>query len=249
MELGKRIAEIRKEHKLTQEGLAEICSVTRQTISNWENGKSYPDLETLVLISDTFDVSLDAMLKGDRKMVSEITKEQKHGKYFVIKIIAAIAVAVAIILGGIYFIEAYESYMPYEETGITITDNGSVYTDMPYSRYNSYQYVTETVDGVHHCIVFAYMTSSIYSRHFEKQPESKRMIESYSFIEGESEDNGEVLEDVVTEVYYLPEKYVVDQDLMNNKHPDLIPADTSEQEQKGMIEQMKADSKLLWKCK
>lgn len=35
MELGKRIAEIRKEHSLTQEGLAEICNVTRQTISNW----------------------------------------------------------------------------------------------------------------------------------------------------------------------------------------------------------------------
>ncbi|MBQ1525181.1 MAG: helix-turn-helix transcriptional regulator, partial [Firmicutes bacterium] len=60
MELGKRIAEIRKDRGLTQEGLAELCSVTRQTISNWENGKSYPDLETLVLISDTFDVSLDA---------------------------------------------------------------------------------------------------------------------------------------------------------------------------------------------
>ena len=248
MELGKRIAEIRKEHNLTQEGLAEICSVTRQTISNWENGKSYPDLETLVLISDTFEVSLDVMLKGDKKMVSEITKEQKHGKYFAIKIIAAIVVAAALILGGIYFIEAYESYMPYEETGITVTDNGGVYTDMPYSRYNSYQYVTETVDGVHHCIVFAYMTSSIYSRHFEKQPESKRMIENYSFIEGESEDNGEVLEDVVTEVYYLPEEYLTEKGFIN-KHPELIHTGTSEQEQKEMIDQMKADSVLMWKRK
>ena len=250
MELGKRIAEIRKEHKLTQEDLAEICSVTRQTISNWENGKSYPDLETLVLISDTFDVSLDAMLKGDRKMVSEITKEQKHGKYFVAKIIVAVAVAVAIILGGIYFIEAYESYMPYEETGITVTDNGIMYSDKTFHRYNGFQYITETVDGVHHCVVFTYLTSSIYSRHFEKQPEKKRMIENYAELKGESvDDNDNLLDDVVTEVYYLPEKYVVDQDLMNNKHPDLIPADTSEQEQKGMIEQMKADSVLMWKRK
>ena len=250
MELGKRIAEIRKKHKLTQEGLAEICSVTRQTISNWENGKSYPDLETLVLISDTFDVSLDAMLKGDRKMVSEITKEQKHGKYFVAKIIVAVAVAVAIILGGIYFIEAYESYMPYEETGITVTDNGIMYSDKTFHRYNGFQYITETVDGVHHCVVFTYLTSSIYSRHFEKQPEKKRMIENYAELKGESvDDNDNLLDDVVTEVYYLPEKYVVDQDLMNNKHPDLIPADTSEQEQKGMIEQMKADSVLMWKRK
>ncbi len=99
MELGKRIAEIRKEHDLTQEGLAEICSVTRQTISNWETGKSYPDLETLVLISDTFDVSLDAMLKGDRKMVSEITKEQKNGRYSTVKIVVAVAIAIVIITG------------------------------------------------------------------------------------------------------------------------------------------------------
>ena len=71
MELGKRIAEIRKEHGLTQEGLAEICSVTRQTISNWENGKSYPDLETLVLISDTFDVSLDVNCFEIRQLIGE----------------------------------------------------------------------------------------------------------------------------------------------------------------------------------
>ena len=97
MELGRRIAEIRKEHDLTQEGLAEICSVTRQTISNWENGKSYPDLETLVLISDTFDVSLDALLKGDRKMVSEITKEQKHGRSKVLKIAILVVIILALV--------------------------------------------------------------------------------------------------------------------------------------------------------
>lgn len=51
MELGKRITELRKANNLTQEGMAERCSVTRQTISNWENGKSYPDLEMLVFIS------------------------------------------------------------------------------------------------------------------------------------------------------------------------------------------------------
>lgn len=250
MELGKRIAEIRKEHSLTQEGLAEICNVTRQTISNWENGKSYPDLETLVLISDTFDVSLDVMLKGDRKMVSETTKEQKHGKHFAEKVIFAVIITALIVLGGIYYIESHESYIPYDESGITVTDNGIMYSDKTFHRYNGFQYITETVDGVHHCVVFTYLTSSIYSRHFEKQPEKKRMIENYAELKGESvDDNDNLLDDVVTEVYYLPEKYVVDQDLMNNKHPDLIPADTSEQEQKGMIEQMKADSVLLWKRK
>ena len=96
MELGKRILTIRKENDLTQDELAEICSVTRQTISNWENGKSYPDLDTLVLLSDSFGVSLDAMLKGDREMVSEITKEQKQGRYHRIKMVIAVIIAVAI---------------------------------------------------------------------------------------------------------------------------------------------------------
>ena len=96
MELGKRILEIRKENDLTQDGLAEICNVTRQTISNWENGKSYPDLDTLVMLSDSFGVSLDAMLKGDKEMVSEITKEQKQGRYHRIKMVIAVIIAVAI---------------------------------------------------------------------------------------------------------------------------------------------------------
>ena len=96
MELGKRILEIRKENDLTQDELAEICNVTRQTISNWENGKSYPDIDTLVLLSDSFGVSLDAMLKGDREMVSEITKEQKQGRYHRIKMVIAVIIAVAI---------------------------------------------------------------------------------------------------------------------------------------------------------
>ena len=250
MELGKRIAEIRKENRLTQEGLAEVCSVTRQTISNWENGKSYPDLETLVLISDTFDVSLDAMLKGDRKMVSEITKEQKHGKHFAVKVIVAALITALIVLGGIYYIESHESYIPYDESGITVTDDGIMYSDKTFHFHHGFQYITETVNGVHHCVVFTYLTSSIYSRHFEKQPEQKRLIENYAELKGQSvDDNDKLHDDVVTEVYYLPEKYVVDQGLMNNKHPDLIPEDTSEQEQTAMIEQMKADSVLLWKRK
>lgn len=250
MELGKRIAEIRKEHDLTQEGLAEICSVTRQTISNWETGKSYPDLETLVLISDTFDVSLDAMLKGDRKMVSEISKEQKHGKNFAIKVIISVIAAIVVVFGGIYYIESHESYIPYDEASVTVDDNGAAYTDKNYHRLNSFQYITETVDGVHHCVVFTYLTSSVYSRHFERQPEHKSMIENYAEINGRSvDDKGELLKDIVTEAYYLPEKYVTEHGLMNSKHPELIPIGTSDQEQQAMIEQMKADSILLWRRK
>lgn len=97
MELGKRIISLRKEHHMTQEDFAEVCNVTRQTVSNWENGKNYPDLETLVFISDHFDISLDILLKGDRNMVSKITQVQKRDKFNTI----AVIVLTALILGAL----------------------------------------------------------------------------------------------------------------------------------------------------
>lgn len=80
MNIGYQILSIRKEHQLTQEQFGEIFHVTRQTVSNWENGKSYPELQLLVDISDKFEVSLDTLLKGDSKMVSVIDKERLLGR-------------------------------------------------------------------------------------------------------------------------------------------------------------------------
>ncbi|WP_100401410.1 helix-turn-helix domain-containing protein [Bacillus sp. FJAT-42315] len=82
MKVGKTISEIRKTNKMTQEEFASLFHVTRQTVSNWENEKSYPDLQTLVDISNRFDVSLDRMLKGDTVMVKTIDREIKIGKQF-----------------------------------------------------------------------------------------------------------------------------------------------------------------------
>lgn len=63
MQLGNTILKIRHSNNLTQEDFAAMFHVTRQTVSNWENEKSYPDLITLVKISDRFNISLDKMLK------------------------------------------------------------------------------------------------------------------------------------------------------------------------------------------
>lgn len=50
---------------MTQEELAEKMFVSRQTISNWENDKSYPDIHSLLMLGNLFDVSLDILVKGD----------------------------------------------------------------------------------------------------------------------------------------------------------------------------------------
>ncbi len=79
MNIGNQIATIRKEQQLTQEKFGELFHVTRQTVSNWENEKSYPDLQTLVDISNRFDISLDTLLKEDSKMVAAIDRERVLG--------------------------------------------------------------------------------------------------------------------------------------------------------------------------
>lgn len=80
MNIGNQISNIRKENQLTQEEFGKLFYVTRQTVSNWENGKSYPDLETLIDISNQFGISLDVLLKEDSKMVKTIDKERVLGK-------------------------------------------------------------------------------------------------------------------------------------------------------------------------
>ena len=66
MELGKQLKEARAGANLSQEELAKRIGVSRQTISNWENCRSYPDIGSLIKLSDLYGLSLDAMLKEDR---------------------------------------------------------------------------------------------------------------------------------------------------------------------------------------
>lgn len=80
MDLGNQILRIRKDNHFTQEEFGQLFHVTRQTVSNWENKKSYPDLQTLIEISNRFDVSMDMLLKGDEKMVRKIDKERNIGQ-------------------------------------------------------------------------------------------------------------------------------------------------------------------------
>ena len=80
MNIGNQISAIRKEQQLTQEQFGSLFHVTRQTVSNWENEKSYPDLQMLIDISNQFEISLDTLIKEDSKMVKAIDKERVFGK-------------------------------------------------------------------------------------------------------------------------------------------------------------------------
>ena len=65
MEIGNQIKKHRTRLKWSQEQLAEKAYVSRQTISNWENDKSYPDIHSLLILGMLFNISLDELVKGD----------------------------------------------------------------------------------------------------------------------------------------------------------------------------------------
>ena len=80
MEIKEIIKEARTKAGLTQEQAAEQLFVTRQTISNWENGRSLPDIISVLKMSDLYQISLDELLKGDKKMVEKIERDERLRK-------------------------------------------------------------------------------------------------------------------------------------------------------------------------
>ena len=72
MEIGEKLREARVAAGQTQEKVAETIGVSRQTISNWENNRSYPDIINVLSLSDLYHVSLDTLLKEDQGMIAHL---------------------------------------------------------------------------------------------------------------------------------------------------------------------------------
>lgn len=81
MELGEQIKKYRKESGMSQDILAEKIYVTRQTVSNWETSKSYPDVNSLLRLSEVFGISVDTLLKGDAQVIRNIVKESDISEF------------------------------------------------------------------------------------------------------------------------------------------------------------------------
>lgn len=111
METGKQIRKFRSEMHMSQDDLAQRIFVSRQTISNWENDKNYPDIKSLLMLSELFNISLDKLIKGDidtmkeqiRVTDKEIKKFKSMGRIFTAALTIMIVSAYPLImLAGIY---------------------------------------------------------------------------------------------------------------------------------------------------
>ena len=111
MEIEKKLKEARTNAGLTQEQVAEKIMVSRQTISNWENGKSLPDIVSILNLSDLYQISLDELLKGDTKMKEKIEKDVKVAKdnkrliltTAILLVVVAIIYSISAFVGGVFY--------------------------------------------------------------------------------------------------------------------------------------------------
>ena len=99
MNIGEQINNLRKKHGLSQDDFSNLFNVSRQTISNWENGKSYPDLEMIIKISDYFKISVDELLRNDVQSEEKIDNEKKGKKRYLILLLVLCFLGVMIIWG------------------------------------------------------------------------------------------------------------------------------------------------------
>ena len=103
MELAKHIKEQRARLGISQEALAEAVFVSRQTISNWETDRTYPDVQSLLLLSALFDTTIDELIEGD---VSKMEETCKHDWALMQRL--AIGMTIFAILGIAAFFAAFQ---------------------------------------------------------------------------------------------------------------------------------------------
>jgi len=129
MNLKEKLIKLRKDNNLTQDELAEKLYISRQTVSNWENGRTYPDIETLILISNKFNISLDDLLKTDKKVVRDIDKKIKSHKKLTIIIILLIIILISSLFLG------YKYHKNHKITRVVVKEIPEDYTIWSTSDY------------------------------------------------------------------------------------------------------------------
>lgn len=129
MKIGDKLKEARLKKNMTQEEVAEKIFVSRQSISNWENNKTYPDIGNVIALSDLYEISLDELLKGSdnfMKHLEESTDLVKSNKKLIGIIIIALLTMVIIAL--------FTEFMPERLNMVAIFGLSIILTGLIYSE-------------------------------------------------------------------------------------------------------------------
>lgn len=98
MKIGDQLKKARMDKNMTQEEVAEKIFVSRQSISNWENNKTYPDIGNVIALSDLYQLSLDELLKGSDNFMEHLEEStdivRSNKKLMALIVVALIAMIV-----------------------------------------------------------------------------------------------------------------------------------------------------------
>lgn len=132
MEFAKKLITLRKSRELTQEQLADMLNVSRQSVSKWENGQVIPDVEKIVELSKTFDVTTDYLLKPseidelsvktellEQQQKQMLLREQKRTHIFKNVMYSLV---IYLVLLAVFFVERYFFFVLEWEMSIIIAE-------------------------------------------------------------------------------------------------------------------------------
>lgn len=106
LDIGHRIKELRTEKKLTQEDLAVLLGISRQTLSKWENGRGYPDIGSTVLLTEIFEIHLNDLLKGSSVEEAQLVKKLKFKKIIEQRNVLLFSLIFLLLSFGIFYIQS-----------------------------------------------------------------------------------------------------------------------------------------------
>lgn len=132
MEFGERVKAVRTGAGLTQEQFASRLGVTRQAVSNWENGRNLPDIEVVIAMSQTFGVSLDELILGgegmadktDEKndMADKLIRDGSEGRWMRMSLAMSLVGAMLIVVAVVLAVVAENSVSYVDASGMLLED-------------------------------------------------------------------------------------------------------------------------------
>ncbi|MGX7025629.1 helix-turn-helix domain-containing protein [Vagococcus hydrophili] len=179
MKFGERLKKLRNESGQTQETVAQSLHVSRQTISNWENERSYPDIESLITLSEVYEISLDELLKEDTFMEKKIIKDAKLKKrYQRIILGASLLVTIFIVLNIIWVsgIMIQQKYFSDNWEEVVIKED---YPDLKDPNAPKETYLYEKNEGKVHLMVAKESLGSKFRNNYMKFNHKTKISGSY----------------------------------------------------------------------
>lgn len=144
MSIEQRIRNIRAERGVSQEALAELLDVSRQTVSKWETGQVRPSADNLTRLSQALGVPVDALVKDDwtppepEIQIVEVPVEvpveapgPRPRNYRLWALLAAVVLTVGVLLGALFFREQREESVLQSQLESEVVDNSTIGETMP----------------------------------------------------------------------------------------------------------------------